>query len=163
MNKFIDEKGRIFGKISIIDIIVIILAIILVCAVFVRTSQNKSASEKETINKITYVMKIGNIKPDTANAVLPGDKIYAQESGVCMGVIKETEVTESRKAAQTLDGTYVDGYVQGRNDLKMIIESDCRVVDGRYYSERTAEISVNAEKDVQTKYVQFTGRIMEIL
>ncbi len=51
MNKFIDEKGRIFGKISIIDIIVIILAIILVCAVFVRTSQNKSASEKETMNK----------------------------------------------------------------------------------------------------------------
>lgn len=163
MSKIIDENGRLFGKISIIDIIVIILAIILVCAVFARTSQNKAANVNETMDKITYTFKVENIRQETAESVIAGDKLYDEDSGVCLGTIKKTNINSAHKLAQTADGTYVNGEVSGRSDLEMTVEAECRVADGRYYSERTAEISVNMEKDVQTKYAKFTGRVMEIL
>ena len=163
MSRIIDENGRLFGKISIIDVIVIILAIILACAVFARTSQKKAANINETMDKVTYTFKIENIRTETAEAVLAGDKLYDEGNGVYLGTVKKTNIDKAHKLAQTEDGTYVNGEAEGRSDLLMTIEADCRVVDGRYYSDRTAEISVNMEKDVQTKYVKFTGHITEIL
>ena len=44
MKKLVDEKGRLFGKVSLIDIFVILFALVLAVAVYLRFFTNETTS-----------------------------------------------------------------------------------------------------------------------
>ena len=52
--------------------------------------------------------------------------------------------------------------VQDRFDVVLTIEGGCQVINGRYYMNKSDEISVNHEKKSFTKYCKFTGTVIGI-
>ena len=72
-------------------------------------------------------------------------------------------VRDSRKLPKALtDGTYAEGSVQDRYDVVLTIEGNCQILNGRYFANKSDEISVNHEKKVQTKYCKMTGTVIGI-
>ena len=161
MAKIIDEKGRLFGKISIIDIIVIIIAIALVAAVYVKFGRNSSASLTET-RPVTYTMEINGIREGTVDAVRVGDKLYDYEHKVFIGEITDIQKKTATAVIQDLSGNYRETDVEGRYYLLLTLKADCEIVGGRVYSQGTQEITVNADQKCYTKYATFSGKIMKI-
>ena len=72
------------------------------------------------------------------------------------------EVSEAKRSEALADGTYAAGAVQDRYDVVLTIEGQCQILNGRYYVNRSDEISVNGEKKTYTKYCEFTGTIVDI-
>ena len=64
----LDKRGKLFGKISIIDIFVIILIAALALGIYSRFAV-KSASVETTAQPLEYTMKVSNVRIGTVNAL----------------------------------------------------------------------------------------------
>ena len=162
--KVLDEKGRLFGVIKIVDVIVIILAIVLICGIYVKFGRNErtGAVSSGSMQTVTYQMEIKSVRSGITDNLRAGDKIYDQENDVELGTITDVQVTDARRSEALIDGTVVEGTVQGRYDVILTIEGSCQVIGGRYYINRSDEISVNSDKQSYTKYCEFTGTVVGI-
>lgn len=162
MKKNIDEKGRIFGKVSVIDLIVITLALIAVLAIFERANQNAQYQEITSEDSFSYSILIEGIRERTVASFQPGDEIFGDPSGDLMGKIEEIEVREAKRTIPTLDGRFVEGPVQDRYDVLLHIKADGRISQGSYLVGRAEEVSLNSRKKFKTKYVTMTALITEL-
>jgi hypothetical protein len=75
--KVINEKGKLFGIINIIDLCVILILVLLVGAVGYKLVGNKmKPSAALSTQDITFVVKCGQRSPAYANAFKKGDVIF---------------------------------------------------------------------------------------
>ena len=75
MSKLIDEKGKIFGKINVIDFFVILIVILLALgAVYKFTTMNKSVGNVGSVSTqmVTYNVKVEKVRPVSLENVKGG-------------------------------------------------------------------------------------------
>lgn len=81
MSKIIDEKGKLFGIVNIVDLLIGLVIIGLVAVVGIRlTSSARNAEGQNPLNaeKEIYVTLYGNsIVPEALETLKPGDKLVA--------------------------------------------------------------------------------------
>ena len=82
--KIIDKKGRLFGLINIVDLLIIILLLALV-AVGVKRFGNKAAVGEATTKKGVITAEIKDVRDVTAKNVKVGDPIYDYDKGTLIG------------------------------------------------------------------------------
>jgi len=161
MKKLIDDRGRLFGCISIIDLIVLIVVILLAIAMFTRFRESETPLTTSNMVKVTYIVKNPRTRANIAELIRPGDNLYT-EFGIFIGVIVDVSSVESTSPEALIDGTYVVARAEERYDIILTVEANCSFIDGRYYADRIFELSANSEQRMTTKYNIFTGVIMTI-
>lgn len=81
MKKIIDEKGKIFGLINVVDLTVLILIIAIISAIAIRLTSSKLNTENQNIvngKKEIYVTLYSNsVVPETLDTLNVGDKLVA--------------------------------------------------------------------------------------
>lgn len=84
MKKIIDEKGKLFGFINIVDLMVLIVVLGLVAVVAIRiVSPKKNAPGTSIINgkKEAYAtLYVQNVVPEALETLKPGDKLVANNN-----------------------------------------------------------------------------------
>lgn len=161
MKKIIDDKGRLFGKISVIDIIVILVVIVLAAAVYMKTHVNETTSTATPTENITYYVKITTVRQSTVDALKVGDVVY-DDNGNEAGKITNIQVTDATVSSTLLDGTYITAHSEDRYDIVLALEVPCTISEGRYYANKTKELSINSLRDLYTRYLGFTATIIDI-
>lgn len=73
--KLIDEKGRLFGKINIIDLVVVLLILFLVAAVGYKVISPKIATSPTAQGEVTAVIKITFKSDSVVNSLKVGQKL----------------------------------------------------------------------------------------
>lgn len=66
--KIMDEKGRLFGKLNIIDLLVILLVIAVAVLVFVRRGQS-TGEEQEAGFELTYQVQVSWLTPEIYESI----------------------------------------------------------------------------------------------
>ena len=161
MKKLIDEKGRLFGKLSVIDAVVIVVIIVLAVAGVVKfTALDKSAVGAS--DTITYTVQIKGVRDYTANGLQVGDVLYENAGGTAIGVIKNVEISPAMTTQVTVDGSFVRVPVENRYDVVLTVEGEGLVSNGRYYLNKTYEISAGLDRAMYTKYCTFSATFMEM-
>lgn len=122
--KLIDEKGKIFGKVNIIDLALILIVLLLVSGVGYKLflQKNNSALEQPKEEKeaeITFYIK--QCIPESKDAIKKGDKLIIENELSEVEVIKvETEdsrvmgINEFGEAVVTTSPLAIDMYVTVR-------------------------------------------------
>jgi len=159
--KIIDDKGRLFGLISFIDVIVLVVVIILAAAVFFRPNVTGSPIGTTATTSVTYTVIVPSIRLSTAEQILPGDNLYT-DMGTLIGNITNIEIADAYNQEPRADGSFVMGRVHERYDATLTVEVQCSVSDGRYYANKIFELNANSEYRLQTKYNIFTAIIETI-
>ena len=81
MSKLVDEKGKFFGKINVVDLLIILVIVGIIAVIGVRlTSSNRNAQGQNPLSseKEIYVTLYGNsIVPEAINTLKVGDKLVA--------------------------------------------------------------------------------------
>lgn len=161
MRKIIDDRGRFFGLISFIDVIVIAVVAVLALVVFLRlNAPGNPITTQNTVN-VTYTVMVPAIRLSTVEQILPGDNLYT-DMGMHIGVIKNVTWEDAYSEEALVDGTIVLGRVHERYDATLTVEAQCSTSDGRYYANRVFELSANSEQRMQTKYNIFTALIIGV-
>ena len=162
--KIIDENGRLFGKISVIDLLVILVVIVMAMALNVKNNKNEITSTAISNTPITYQVKVQGVRNYVADAIQVGDHLYedGRTIGGSLGEIKSIEVLPGEKLAELQNGTVQMVPVEDSVNLLLTVEGEGIISDGRYLLNRVYDLGVNASRVFNNKYAQFTGTVSAI-
>jgi hypothetical protein len=159
--KAIDERGRVFGKFNLIDLIVVIVLIALVAGIGWKVLGGKITSAVEASNAVTvrYEVLCTNVDSDTANYCLENANGQLMSNGELLnGYV--TGCTSSPYLETTIDtaGNTVSYHVADRQNLLFTIE--CQVVpDQNAYAVGSQEVRVGKNHIVKTSMIEVNGTV----
>jgi len=133
----IDEKGRLFGKVSVVDIFIIL--VVIGGAVFaVRTFGNKTITES-TSRDIVLTFFAEDVYDFVAENISEGDMFQDEINDVNVGRIKKVTLSDGYKYVQNKDNEIVKAYMEGRKYVEVAVDAKGQVnqngvlIGGRHY------------------------------
>jgi hypothetical protein len=164
MKKLIDENGRLMGKISVIDIIVIVVVLIGIAALYARYGVLKTTSASAGSTPINYTLTVYGVREYTRDSIKPGDILFDKNGGGgnTIGTVTNVSWSDAKKVSEKLDGTIVMGNYENRYDVVITVAATGTVSNGRYLVSRTYELNINSIRTFYTKYCTFEGTITGI-
>lgn len=160
--KLIDEKGKIFGKFSIIDLCVVIIVIVLAVGTYYKFGVMDKTSTSAAMEDVTYSVRINKVRDYILNNVKEGDMLYDKTSGNAIGKIVKVESQKAQDLVETKDRGFVMGDVENRIDVTLTVEAQAVVNEKGHFVDRTYELLVGSKKKFMTKYFEGEGSIYEI-
>lgn len=146
-----------------IDALVCLLVIALALGVFYKfvvSDKSGAASAEETI---TYVVQVPAGKASTLGAIQVGDTLYDSDGGNAIGTIVAVDAIPAETAVLLPDGTAEWGTIEGRYDTYITVEASGTITDSRQYMvNKTYQINVGSERNMNTLYRSFVGKIWAI-
>lgn len=162
--KWIDERGRIFGKVSVIDIFAVLFAVAMVFAFYLRffASETTSIRENDT-DTFTYTVKIDGVRQWTVDGFHEGEKLWDSDNDTLLGTILSIETTPAEGEVVLVDGTTVVATKDNRYDVYLTVEAEGLISNsGRYFASRTYEVGVNSPVYFYTKYCSVSGTVWSL-
>ena len=158
----INKDGKLFGKISIIDILVVIIIIAVAAGVYMRFF-----SVPETVNvktdKFTYMVRIEKVRNYSVDALYKKGAMYDSETKEYLGDISEVVSVEPTKATGvTSRGETVEVEYPERYTVTIKVETDGNIGKSGYYTESNRMISVGGAMNFETKYIDTSGDVISI-
>lgn len=162
--KIIDKNGRLFGKISVIDVMVILVVAVIGVALYLKTNtmtHTSTTTANETINYQIYVRGVGDNVKDTLRLE---DQIFDEDRGNsgCLGVIKNIEVLPGTEMISFDDGTVSIVSSEGTDDLLLTIQGEGLISGKSYALNRIYDLGVNSARNFCTHYARFAGTVYSI-
>ena len=122
-----DNRGKLFGKINIIDLIIILLIILTAAGGYMFFSGGNNRQAVNT-GKVVYDFEITNVNKDFVDAITPGDPIRDSTRGNELGTV----VSKSSRGATMLNedlinGRYIIAEVPDAYDVVITIEADANI------------------------------------
>lgn len=160
--RVIDENGRLFGKISLIDLLFIAVIIILAAAIYVRVfSDGKVNSRTVGSDTFTYELTVFGVREYTLNALQAGDDMY-DDNDVYIGRITAVDAEPAESYNSTYDGKLEKGTMEDRYDISITVEASGKINDGHYYASGTYEVGANMVVYFHTMYVVSSGTVTNV-
>ena len=158
--KFIDENGRLFGLVSLIDVAVIAIAAVLVFALTTKETASPIISIAAPMDKISYELTISNMPEGRLNSLKAGESIYDSDNGNPLGTIADIKVEDCVISILKADGTFDYAPVEGRYNVIMTIQADA-ITDERQhtYVNRASLVALGWSLNIHTQASTFSGLI----
>lgn len=163
--KIMDENGRLFGRISIIDVLAILVVLFMAVALLISQAQNLSLEEEETI---TFQVRVEGMEPHVVDAIHVGDSVYDEGySSGGRGIGEITAVEVERDPGTILTDLFIDGtlaYAEAEDTVNLLV-----TVEGKGTRDEKGctlnqvyALGYNAYRTFYTKSVVFNGMVCEI-
>lgn len=159
MKKLIDEKGRLFGKVSLIDIFVLLFALVMAFAVYLRFFSNETTSLRADSDTFTYTVKVEGVRQWTVDGFHEGDKMWDSDHDTYIGTITSVRSEPSTGEYTLVDGTSKIATRGDRYDVYLTVEAEGLISNGRYYASRTYEVGANSGIYFYTKYCSVAATV----
>ena len=146
----IDEKGRLFGKVSIIDIVVV-LAIAVLAAGFVynRTAQHvRQIIMADTPLCVTFLVE--GVREFSLEAVQEGDVFFRQHERVPLGTVTRIDTGPAYDIMVRTDGTAVYVPVEGRYNMYITLSGVGSVTDNGFFVNGTQQMAEGGRLSIQS-------------
>ena len=159
---FIDKNGKLFGKINIIDLCVILAVVIGIAGVAISVYSIKSnaslmdvfKSDKSEEVKLEVGLLLKEVRDITRDAIIVGDEVFTTtEKATSLGKIKKIESESSTQNILTFDGDVYNTVIPDKYDVTIYVEVDAtkdekgyhigkevNVLFGKYYEIKTTTI-----------------------
>ena len=160
--KLIDEKGKLFGKINVIDLCVILI-VVLALSLFAI----KKVSFKKTENagvEITYTVNIKNVRSQTVSE-LENSKdlgVFAGKTGEALGVITKVTSEESEDFVVDKNGNYVKTVQPDRYDVTITLTTMGTENANGVYTEGGKQLFIGEGVTISTSNIETTGEVLSI-
>jgi hypothetical protein len=129
--KLVDEKGRLFGLINIIDLVVLVVILALVGFGAYKTigfDNNGTPTEIGTAtHKATIVFEVREVRDFTINSVSIGEVLKDYSKNTDYGTITNVEVKPAIRLIETEDGKIVEAVVPGKSTMLLFVDGFANV------------------------------------
>ena len=150
-----DRDGRLFGKISIVDVIVLLVVAVMVAAVYVKTHKPQTGSNVGTTT-VVYQMELENQL---------GDQMFDKErsTGGSLGTITDIQVSGGTYEGKLNDGTVAMLPAEDCYNILLTIEGEALIEgNGSVMLNRIYSLGVNSNRNFNTQYANFVGTIVDL-
>ena len=120
--RLIDEKGKLFGIINIIDIgVILIFALLLVGGA--RRLKKTTDGVIET-KKALITIEVSEVRTPTIEGVIIGDPLYYYDKGGLLGEIVDKRVENYKEPIDSGDGRWILADVPDKYVVYIVVEAD---------------------------------------
>jgi hypothetical protein len=155
---FIDKKGRLFGLINVIDLLVIIL-VVAVVARFALNPQKSSLTNEE--KKIQVVLLVKDVRDATANVIKEGDVVRETKTNNLLGKVTKVEVKPAETLVTTADGRVLNVPNPVLKDVYVTVEGSATVGENAIVLGGT-EVRIGTALQMKTNLYAVVATVMEI-
>lgn len=156
-----DKNGKIAGKVSIVDILVILLIVVVIAGIGARYGSGITSAVK-TEKQFEYVLKVENVREYTVDALKRMGKVTDKKSEMDLGEIVDVQVENATMQSTTASGEIKNSEMPGRYSCIVTIRSAGKESDDNYILDDSTELSVGRNIDLYTKYVKTSGDIKSV-
>lgn len=156
--KIVDNKGRLFGIINIIDLLVLLAVVALVVIGVSRMGKGivTTSTTKEGI--VTY--EISDIRQVTVDNIIVGDPIYHYDKGTYIGEIVDVRI-EPLKEKVDHNGRWIEAEVPRRFVALVDVKANLEETD-QYYVAGGEQTRVGIQFRLKNKNFASFGVVMGI-
>ncbi|KXG78087.1 hypothetical protein AN618_07060 [Fervidicola ferrireducens] len=154
----IDKKGRLFGLINVIDLLVIILVVAVVTR-FALNPQKSSLTNEE--KKIQVVLLVKDVRDATANVIKEGDMVRETKTNNLLGKVTKVEVKPAETLVNTADGRVLNVPNPVLKDVYVTVEGSATVGENAIVLGGT-EIRIGTALQMKTNLYAVVATVMEI-
>lgn len=154
----IDNKGRIFGLINIIDLLVILVILAVVTRFGTGIHQSSAGSQVKEIETVLYVKEV---KDATANVIKVGDTVKETKTNGVLGKVTDVEVKPSETLVETADGRIVVYPNPVLKDVYITVKGTGSVNENAIVL-GSNEIRIGTSLQIKTNIYSVTSTVMEI-
>ena len=145
------------------DALVCLLLAVLAAGAFFKFAVSVKSASAGAADTITYTVQVPAGKESTIDGVRAGDTLYDSDSGNVIGTVTDVAVTPAETIIAYPDGTAEWGTIEDRYDLYLTVEGTGVITASRQYMiNKTYQINVGAQKNMNTQFRSFYGRIMSV-
>ncbi|MBP3388960.1 MAG: DUF4330 domain-containing protein [Clostridia bacterium] len=162
--KIIDENGRLFGKISVIDVLVVLVVAVMAFAFYTKSNTLTVTASSTPGTTITFTAIAENLDMQVADAVAVGDKLYDEDhsTGGAIGTIIAVEKLPASETEKLTRGEYAVLTNPDGANVRFTVECSGIINEGRYSINRVYELGVNAKRNFYTPFAIFEAYVTEI-
>lgn len=161
--KIIDNKGKIFGIINYLDLMVVLVVLLLAANFFILDNDEKSNEllKSQADREILLTFNISGIKDISVNSVKKGDVFREVPTGNVLGEVVKVEVSKHKIATTDRDGNAIYSDVPDRYDMMITLkckgnetEKDIKVSN--------LEVQIGRTMTIESKLIRFESVIYGI-
>jgi 5,10-methenyltetrahydromethanopterin hydrogenase len=157
----IDGKGRIAGKVSVIDTALAVIVIGLAVGFAVRQFQVKPTVMENNV-PIYVTVNIEPIRDFSMEAINEGDLFYEQYATQSMGKVVKMSSQSAKELIKIPDGTI--HYVEMEQKYRLTVTLECRGIirDTGYYINGNSQIAEGGDLTLQSNKVLCYAKVATI-
>lgn len=121
--KIINEKGKLFGIINIIDLAILLIVGLILVGGISRMKTKPLMGSETTEGTITF--EVPNIRMVTVDNIIIGDSIFHYDKGTYIGEIVEVS-HEPYKEPTEFEGEWIDSELPGKYVVTFKVKSDVK-------------------------------------
>lgn len=159
----LDKKGKLFGKVSIVDIAILLLVVALAVIFVVRVVKPVNVFSSKAV-KCEYTVTVKNIRIESVDALKKsiGQPVLDSQKAK-MGKVKEVaEIRPAEGFLQKTDGTMVKSDQPDRFDVDILIEADATKANSGVLIEGKKEISKGSSISLEMPGIGVESQITKI-
>ncbi|MCF6460444.1 DUF4330 domain-containing protein [Clostridium sp. Cult3] len=122
--KIINEKGKLFGIINIIDLIVLLVIVLLVGGGVKRMKKNPAAVAET--KKALITIEVSDIRTPTVDGIVVGDPLYHYDKGEKIGEIVDKKIEAYKEPVESGDGKWILAEVPEKYVVLMTVEAEVK-------------------------------------
>lgn len=160
--KIIDENGKLFGKISIVDIGIILLVIFGIVAVAYKLNIT-DAAKKETVT-VRYTICAEGLRQQSVDAISQAsENIIDAENDDALGTIVDIKKENAVQIVAMADGTFKVAEHPEKFDLYVTLEVDGTIsADGTVHTASGKKIMYGDTIGINNGYSQMFGTVENV-
>lgn len=158
----LDKKGKLFGKINLVDLSVILIIIIAVAATYFKFNLSAHSDVTRKDADVVITLRAVNVRDFTVDAYEVGDKLYDTGNGKLLGEIIEKTTTESMEHITKVDGTVVEQVLPERKNLVVKVKSAATVREDGVVLEGGKQLYLNQSNTLYTQTAITNFETMQI-
>ena len=157
----INKEGKLFGKISVVDIAVILIIAVLAVGIYIRfsgTTQTIVTAGED----IECTFLIRNIRMFSAEALERGGPVYDKTSKEYIGEITDVRIDEGEYQVNMADGSFKAVAPEERYNAYVTVEFEGKVGENGYYTAANKYLAAGTTVVINTKYAQCESTVYSI-
>ena len=158
----INKDGKLFGKISIIDILVVLVIIVAALGVYSRFFVGNEKVETAS-SSIEYTLKVAGVREGTVNALKNfKGPLYDKETKEYLGEIIDVTSSESVSSVELSNGSIKESVIPERFDALLTVRVDGKINSSGYYTATNQVISAGGTLVFKSKAASTSGTITNV-
>ena len=168
-----DKNGKLFGKISIVDIAVILVLVVGVCGIFYTKAEldkgNVLSNDGAMLIKssaktdvLEVALKIENVRDITRDAIVVGDEVYITATNKLLGNVVRVESKPHKTDAMTDEGVIYKTAIPERFDVTIVVETAGKKKPEGYFTSNNFHLYYGKSIEVKTSTIQTNPTICGI-
>ncbi len=158
----INDKGKLFGKISIIDVIVLIGIIVAGFGLYTRFSAPATEKVATQNQSIEYTLLVKEVRIGTVNALKNSDAVINSLTKEHTGNIVSVSEVPTIRSVELSDGTVQAIEIPDKYDVTVTIRLDGKANDMGFYTSTNQSLTVGSTQNIQTKFSNTSGTITSV-